>query len=118
MSFLVIGGLPYERLWDWGFKPPAKQDLMAAVMDRAKQVENNKADSLEEAVGDFAGKAGLDEEKTPPKPRKNTDCVIIGYQFDKDGRLSALVLGTAHLGKLVYAGNVRRSSAIRRRRRS
>ena len=32
--------------------------------------------------------------------------MILGYQLDKDKRLSALVLGTAHLGRLVYAGNV------------
>jgi ATP-dependent DNA ligase len=32
--------------------------------------------------------------------------VILGYQLDKEGRLSALVLGTHHLGNLVHAGSV------------
>jgi hypothetical protein len=32
--------------------------------------------------------------------------VILGYQVDKEGRLSALVLGTTHLGRLVHAGSV------------
>ncbi len=36
MSLVVIGGIPYERLWDWGFQEPPKQNLMGAVMDRAK----------------------------------------------------------------------------------
>lgn len=105
MAVLVIGGIPYERFWDWGFEAPVKQELMAAVMDRAKQVAANEADSLEEAIGDFAGTAdGLTG--TPEKPRERADCVILGYQLDKDNRLSALVLGTTHLGRLVHAGTV------------
>jgi hypothetical protein len=107
MSIVVIGGLPYERLWDWGFTPPAKQELMGAVMDRVKKIEGEQADSLEDAIGDFAGKGELDEEnKVPEKPRKTADCVILGYTLDNTGRLNTLVLGTAHLGRLVYAGNV------------
>jgi hypothetical protein len=111
MSLLVIGGIPYERLWDWGFTPPAKQELMGAVMDRVKEMDDGRgADDLEQAVGDFAGNGEVDgngkPKPTPPKPRKKADCVVVGYQVDKDGRLSSLVLGTAHLGRLVYAGNV------------
>jgi hypothetical protein len=106
MSIVVIGGLPYERLWDWGFTPPPKQELMGAVMDRVKQLNENGADNLEDAIGDFAGKGELDENKVPEKPRKSADCVILGYTLDNTGRLNTLVLGTAHLGRLVYAGNV------------
>jgi hypothetical protein len=104
MAVLVIGGIPYERFWDWGFDAPVKQELMAAVMDRAKQVAANEADSLEEAIGDFAGTA--DGLIAPEKPRQKADCVILGYQLDKDDRLSSLVLGTTHLGRLVHAGTV------------
>jgi hypothetical protein len=108
MSIVVIGGIPYERLWDWGFTPPAKQELMGAVMDRVKQMDNHGSDNLEDAMGDFAGKGGVNDDAyvAPAKPRKTADCVIVGYTVDSDGRLSTLVLGTAHLGKLVYAGNV------------
>jgi hypothetical protein len=108
MSILVIGGIPYERFWDWGFDAPVKQELMAAVMDRAKQVAANEEDSLEDAIGDFAGTAdGLtDGKETPEKPKQRADCVILGYQLDKESRLSALVLGTTHLGTLVHAGSV------------
>jgi hypothetical protein len=105
-SFLVIGAIPYERFWDWGFEAPTKHELMGAVMDRVKKVESAKNESLEEAIGDFAGKAGVEEQKGPPKPRQKTDCVILGYQLDKDGRIVDLILGTNYLARLVYAGRV------------
>ena len=43
---------------------------------------------------------------TPETPKQRADCVILGYQLDKEDRLSALVLGTTHLGSLVHAGSV------------
>lgn len=109
MSPLVIGGIPYERFWDWGFKQPVKQELMGAIMDRAKQLDSAGADNLEDAVGDFAGKSGLTDEakKNAPAPSKhNADCVILGYELDRDGRLSALLLGSAYRDHLTYAGRV------------
>lgn len=109
MSVVVIGGIPYERLWDWGFQEPVKQELMGAVMDRAKELESRNAD-LEEAVGDFAGKADVepDESKAEPeKPRDKADCVILGYDVDREGRLDTLLLGTSHRGELIYAGRVK-----------
>jgi hypothetical protein len=113
MSFLVIGGLPYERLWDWGFTEPPKQNLMAAVMDQAKKVEGEDKD-LEEAVQDFAGKGEVDPDEAAQKAkqaaekkREHTDCVIIGYQAAKDGHLEWLVLATAHRHNLAYAGKVK-----------
>jgi hypothetical protein len=109
MSMLVIGGLPYERLWDWGFKQPVKQDLMGAVMDRAKELDSGNDGELEDAIGDFAGKANTDAEdkpKTPPKPREKSDCVILGYQVDRSGRLDTLILGAVHKKHLIYAGRV------------
>ena len=112
MSLLVIGGIPYERLWDWGFQQPVKQELMGAVMDRVKKLDSrNGADNLEDAIGDFAGTQ--DDLMEPPqpsqpaKPRRKADCVILGYLLDREGRLDVLVLGTNHLGKLVFAGRVK-----------
>jgi hypothetical protein len=111
MSLLVIGGLPYERLWDWGFQAPVKQELMGAVMDRVRKLESrNGADNLEDAIGDFAGTADdlAEGSKAPPAPpRHKADCVILGYQTDRDGKLDSLVLGTNYLGRLVFAGRVR-----------
>jgi hypothetical protein len=111
MSMLVIGGLPYERLWDWGFKQPPKQNLMNAVMEQAKKFEGSGDKDMEEAINDFAGQAGVDDKKadkkpTPPKPRMKTDCVILGYRVGTGGKLQSLVLGTAHRDKLVYACSV------------
>lgn len=111
LSALVIGSLPYERLLDWGFKEPPKRDLMAAVMDQAKKLDNGKNDGdLEQSINDFAGKAGNEADdkpkNDPPKPKQTADCVILGFQLDREGRLTSLVLGTASSGQLVYAGNV------------
>ncbi len=111
LSILVIGGIPYDRLWDWGGKQPPKQDLMAAVMRQMQNMDDGKqADDLEKSVTDFAGDKGdgqKDKPKAdPPKPQQNADCVILGYVLDRDGRLSTLLLGTAAGGQLVYAGNV------------
>lgn len=108
MSFAVIGGIPYDRLWDWGFKQPPKQNLMGAVMDRVKELDNeNGADSLEDAVKDFAGSQTPDDDTViKPAPRQNSDCVVLGYQLDRDGKLSWLVLGTVYRGQLAFAGRV------------
>jgi ATP dependent DNA ligase C terminal region len=111
MSVLVIGALPYERLWDWGFEPPVKQNLMGAVMNQAKKLESGKgADNLEDAVGDFAGSQNLEPAELPTappeKPRERADCVILGYETNRDGQLTTLVVGSAHRGKLVFAGKV------------
>jgi hypothetical protein len=113
MSILVIGALPYDRLWDWGFKEPVKQNLMGAVMDRAKKLEGRGgADNLEDAIGDFAGNASVepsDEEMPkaqPAKPRSKADCVVVGYEVDRSGRLEKLVLATSFNKKLVFAGKV------------
>jgi hypothetical protein len=110
MSPLVIGGLPYERLWDWGIEAPTKQELMGAVMDRVKKLESrNGADNLEDAIGDFAGTAdGLsDQQTTPETPREKADCVILGYKLDRDGNVESFELGTNYLARLVYAGRVK-----------
>jgi hypothetical protein len=110
LSVLVIGGIPYDRLWDWGVKQPPKQDLMGAIMDQVQKVDGNGEDDLEKSIHDFAGKNGeesADKRKAdPPKPRQTADCVVLGFQLDRDGRLASLVLGTASSGQLVYAGNV------------
>jgi len=113
MSIVVIGGLPYERLWDWGFKQPPKQNLLGAIAEQAQKVQGEGADNLEDAVADFANSQNLDEEyqkpQTPAAPQKilkDVDCVILGYRDDGRGRLTGLVLGTAHRGKLVLAAVV------------
>lgn len=112
MSIVVIGGIPYERVWDWGFKQPPKQNLKGAVMNQINKMDNGKqSDSLEGAINDFAGDKGdkKDDKQKPdaPKPRENAECVILGYRLDRAGRLESLLLGTASdQGQLVYTGSV------------
>jgi hypothetical protein len=109
LSPLVIGGIPYDRFWDWGVKQPPKPDLMGAVMEQMQKVEGNGEDDLEKSINDFAGKNGeesTDSPKVPPKPKQTADCVVIGFQLHSDGSLASLVLGTASSGQLIYAGNV------------
>jgi hypothetical protein len=114
MSFLVIGGLPYEKLWDWGFEKPVKQNLMGAIMEQAQKVDGEEK-SLEDAVQDFAGQAGADDGgKEPPKPktkpeskeRKFDDCLIIGYRANSEGLVYLLLLAGENFGKLQYVGQV------------
>ena len=116
MSVLLIGGLPYERLLDWDFKKKPKQSLIGAMMSQAQKIESDDEQSLEEAIGDLAGKAGLEEEKKKKKkkpkakPRLEEDCVILGYMTNQAGEIQNLLIGAEHRGKFRYAGNVRPSN--------
>lgn len=112
LSILLIGGIPYERLWDWGFEKPPEQNLMAAVMSQAQQIEGDE-DGLEEAVEGFAGTQNLDDledeglEETPAvDPRQTIDGVILGYRTNEEGLAATLLIGVEHKGALVYAGRV------------
>ena len=113
MALAVIGGIPYERLWDWGFDKPVKQNLMGAIMEQAKKVDGSEK-PLEEAVQDFAGKSGDVEQKDAPKKSKTSepqerqtdDCLIIGYRVNSEGLVYTLLLAGEHLGKLQYVGQV------------
>jgi hypothetical protein len=110
-AVLIIGGIPYDRLWDWGVAAPPKQNLLAAVAKQVQKMDSGDSDSdLEQSINDFAGKAGEDSDGKAKveeaKVKQTADCVILGYRADPDGRVSTLVLGTAEAGQLVYAGNV------------
>ena len=109
MSILVIGGIPYERLLDWNVKEKAKFSLMGAIMDQANDLAAEDDKSLEEAIGDFAGQAGLDDEKKAQakKPRLKQDCIIIGYMANQAGEIQTLFVAAEHYAKLRYAGSVR-----------
>lgn len=106
----IIGGIPYERLLDWGFKQPVSQSLAGAIIDQAKQ-QAAEEKSLEEAVNDFAGQAAGDltgdEEKPPEKPRTKLDCLVIGYRVNDRGTLDSILLATEVDGRLKYIGDVR-----------
>lgn len=81
---LLIGGIPWERLTDWGEPAPRRQmSLVSAITDRAR-MEEATSDNLEDAVNDFAGKAGdikpeEEPEEDPTKRSHEAECVIVGY---------------------------------------
>jgi len=108
-SMLIIGGLPYDRLWDWGFEKRKSPNLISAVLSQKDKVEGKGADNLEDAVKDFAGNQNVDqmvEEPVIPKPRLQADCVILGYRVDAAGNIRSLILGTALRKQLVFACSV------------
>ncbi|MCA9246877.1 MAG: hypothetical protein KDA42_07165 [Planctomycetales bacterium] len=110
MSLLVIGAIPYERLLDWGIEPPPKQNLMKAVIAEAKKAKA-KAQSLEEAVSDFAGEAGdLESEPEPPKEIRTVhlECVIVGFRVEKDNpkKIASLILAAERGSGLGVVGSV------------
>lgn len=81
---LLIGGIPWERLTDWGDPAPRrKASLVSAITQRARS-EEAAAESLEDSVKDFAGEAGdlkpEDEDKADSTKRSHqAECVIVGY---------------------------------------
>ena len=111
MSLAVIGGLPYDRLLDWGIEERPQESLMGAVLDKAKELEDDDM-TMEEAIEELAGQAGVDDleedKPEPPKPKRRDriDCVILGYRVYEDGTVHTLILGAEHYGKLRYAGRV------------
>ncbi|MEM6798970.1 MAG: hypothetical protein AAF589_05600, partial [Planctomycetota bacterium] len=113
-SVAIIGGIPYDRLWDWGVKPPPKKDLLSAIADAAP---GGGEMSMEEAMDSFAadaavngagGPKGLPKNNTGPVnlKRKKIDALILGYQVDRNNAISTLFLATEVNGRLMYAGRV------------
>lgn len=108
---LIVGGIPYEKLLDWKFKAAPKKNLIASIAQQAAKNGDDK--SMEEAMNDFADKAvgelNGDASPKPPveKPRQKLECLVIGYQVDKDDKLTKLLLAADSRGKLKYIGAVR-----------
>ena len=109
LAMLVIGGIPYHRLLDWGIKAPAKQDLVGAIASMAEESDDDK--TLEEAVEEFAGRPDFDDKKKKkkkpaPLKRQEEDCLILGYQANDEGLIYSLMLAAEFNGHLHYAGSV------------
>jgi hypothetical protein len=112
-SLAIIGAIPYERLLDWGIKERPKPNLMGAVMEQAAKHAKDDDMSMEEAIEELAGNAGVDDlnlddesQKPEPKQRQQIDCVILGYRADEQGHIHTLILAAEHKGKLNYSGRV------------
>ncbi|TWT48741.1 ATP dependent DNA ligase [Botrimarina hoheduenensis] len=109
-AMLIIGGIPYERLLDWGFKERPKQNLVGAIADQASKMRGEEK-SMEEAVNDFASQGAGDvldtDQAADEKPRTQFDCLIIGYRLTKSGRIDSVLLASESNGRLRYVGDVR-----------
>lgn len=109
---VIVGGVQWDRLWDWGIAPPAKSSLVSAVASAAANGPTN-GKNLEESVQDFAGQAGnvddsANKKPASPKepPRTKTDCLVIGFELNAMDQVSKLYLAHETAGRLVYAGTV------------
>ncbi|QDU90150.1 hypothetical protein Pla175_35510 [Pirellulimonas nuda] len=112
----IVGGIPYERLWDWGIQAPTKKNLVAAIAQKGAGNKNEKQ-SMEEAMKSFADDAAVDgygpdgQLKPVPKSaeiaRKSIDGLIVGFTIGGKGRIDELIVVTEHNKRLLYAGRVR-----------
>lgn len=108
---LIVGGIPYDNLLDWGFVQPAKKSIVNLIAQQAAQ--NGDSDSLEDAVNDFAGQAGVGQlagaepDAKPEPPRRKLEALIVGFRTDSDGRLSDFILAADRFGELMIIGTVR-----------
>jgi hypothetical protein len=100
IGLAVVGGIPWNRVWELGPAEPPKKALADAIANVGKAEDSNEsADSAKAAA--------------PARPR--ADCVIIGYVpavasrvfGDENGLdFSSLVLASDVRGKLTYIGTV------------
>ncbi len=101
VGIAVVGGIPWDRVWEIGPAEPPKQKLVEAIANIGREDDLNNADGSADAA-----KAAL--------PR--ADCVIIGYVPGVASRLfgdstdepdfSSLVLASDVRGKLMFVGVV------------
>jgi hypothetical protein len=109
---LIIGGIPWHRLWDWGIEAPMKTSLVDAIASAAAKGPSEEK-PIEDAVVDFAGQAmpGDAQPKKPkepkePAPRIKTDCLIIGFKMNEYDALTEVLIATETSGRLLYAGKL------------
>jgi hypothetical protein len=100
IGLVVVGGIPWDRVWELGPKEPPKKALADAIANVGKADDPNESGN--------SGKAAA-----PARPR--ADCVIIGYVPAVSSRVfgdengvdfSSLVLASDVRGKLTYIGTV------------
>jgi hypothetical protein len=108
---LVVGGVKYDEIIDWGKVPPKKKSKPRIKLP----IDAPPTDkSMEEALDDFANKAGVapgeegkDKEQLLAEKRQNSiNCVIIGFMPHRENDFHALVLAAEPEGKLRWVGMV------------
>jgi hypothetical protein len=106
---LVVGGVKYDEIIDWGKVPPKKK-LKPAVTVPIDAPPDDK--SMEEAMEDFTDKAGVgmtDEQlqKLKGNRQKMIKCLIIGFTPNRETDFDSLVLAVEEGAKWRYAGVLR-----------
>ncbi|MEM9354437.1 MAG: hypothetical protein AAGA92_15635 [Planctomycetota bacterium] len=110
-AVVVIGGLNWDKLWDWGIEAPPSKDLRDAIASQMGGGGDDKSleESVEElaaAAPDEAGGSKGKKENEKPAPRTTATCVIIGYRADANGVAHTVLLAHEVYGKLTYLGGV------------
>lgn len=106
-ALFLVGGINWMGIFeaDWGFKKSAKGNLLHEVVKRAREERDAGAESMEEALDEFAG----EEEETKPEKKftkREADAIVVGYTKNGDGGVSSLLLASMYRRKLVYAGPI------------
>ncbi|TWT67643.1 hypothetical protein Pla123a_41990 [Posidoniimonas polymericola] len=112
-AMLIIGGIPYDAVWNWGFKAPAKKNLLGAIAEKAG---GNGDMDMEDALNSFADDAAVSGAPLPGggksgvpsgiPERQAIDALVIGYELAQDSSIDRLLLATEYNGRLYYAGRV------------
>lgn len=133
-AFAIVGGFEFNSLFkDWGVRKSANVNLVATIVDQAKNAEGDGADNLEEALDDFAGgseetpdkmaekaaaAAGAaggalpepepekEPEETATAPLQEYDCLLLGYSALPNGKIDSVLIASSYNKKLVYAGYI------------
>ncbi|MCH8047525.1 MAG: hypothetical protein IID44_27840 [Planctomycetes bacterium] len=124
-AFLVVGGMDYDRLFDWGIEPPPPKKSKGLSGANAGGGGSEDDGPTVNDVGSGSG-AGTEEEDTGTgktdadaggaeskedklRPKK-IDCVVIGYLPNEKSpeKFDALVLAANVRGRLRAVGIVRR----------
>ncbi len=101
----VIGGINYNAMFeDWGFEEQAPPNLVQEILKKAKDNEGEGADSLEDAINDFAGEDETEEEVE--EELVQFDCLVVGYTGESAENFNGLVLAALVKGRLRYVGTV------------
>jgi hypothetical protein len=103
---LVVGGVRYDEIIDWGKVPPKKK-LKPTVSAPIEAPPDDK--SMEEALEEFTDKAGVemtDEElqKLKGNRQKMVKCLIIGFTPNRETDFDSLVLAVEEGNKWRFAG--------------
>ncbi len=111
-ALVVVGGIPYSKLWNWGDVPKRSNlNLVHSIVEHAREVEGTGEEDLGASIEDFTGRAGevdadaLKELEKPSRPEA-VDCVILGFVPLGQDDFKALVLGTVVEGQLRIVGQV------------